>query len=60
VRDLLLNTPLENWTSETQNILEKHGRTMQKSANMAYQEGLIDRRQYLLLSRGFGEETDRN
>jgi defect-in-organelle-trafficking protein DotB len=59
VRDQLMAAPLENWTSETQNLLEKHGRTMQKSANQAYQEGLIDRRQYLLLSRGFGEEADR-
>jgi defect-in-organelle-trafficking protein DotB len=59
VRDQLLSVPLENWTSEAQNILEKYGRTMQKSANLAYQEGLIDRRQYLLLSKGFGEETER-
>lgn len=59
VRDHLLNTPLESWTLETQNLVEKYGKTMQKSANAAYQEGLIDRRHYLLLSRGFGEETDR-
>jgi defect-in-organelle-trafficking protein DotB len=57
VREHLLETPLENWTAETQNMLEKYGRTMQKSANKVYSEGLIDRRHYLLLSRGFGEEN---
>lgn len=57
VREQLLDTPLENWTLETQNLLEKYGRTMQKSANTAYSQGLIDRRQYLLLSRGFGDEV---
>ncbi len=56
VREHLLETPLENWTSETQNMLEKYGRTMQKSANAVYSQGLIDRRHYLLLSRGFGDE----
>ena len=56
VREHLLETPLENWTSETQNMLEKYGRTMQKSANEVYSQGLIDRRHYLLLSRGFGDE----
>lgn len=57
VREHLLETPLENWTSETQNMLEKYGRTMQKSANEIYSQGLIDRRHYLLLSRGFGDEN---
>ncbi|NDE89698.1 MAG: ATPase [Alphaproteobacteria bacterium] len=57
VREHLLEVPLENWTSETQNMLEKYGRTMQKSANEAYSQGLIDRRHYLLLSRGFGDEN---
>lgn len=57
VREHLLDTPLEQWTLETQNLLEKYGRSMQKSANAAYSEGLIDRRQYLLLSRGFGDEV---
>ncbi|MBY0428072.1 MAG: Flp pilus assembly complex ATPase component TadA [Alphaproteobacteria bacterium] len=56
IREHLLETPLENWTSETQNMLEKYGRTMQKSANEIYSQGLIDRRHYLLLSRGFGDE----
>lgn len=57
VREHLLDTPIEQWTLETQNMLEKYGRTMQKSANAIYSEGLIDRRQYLLLSRGFGDDV---
>ncbi len=58
IREHLLETPLEQWTNETQNLLEKYGRTMQKSANEAYAMEQIDRRHYLMLSKGFGEETD--
>lgn len=57
VREHMLDTPLENWTLETQNLLEKFGQTMQKSANAVYSQGLINRRSYLQLSRGFGEEN---
>lgn len=58
VREHLLETPLEMWTNETQNLLEKYGKTMQKAANEVYAQGLIDRLSYLRLSRGYGEETD--
>jgi defect-in-organelle-trafficking protein DotB len=57
VREHMLDTPLENWTAETQNLLEKYGQTMQKAANKVYSEGLINRRHYLQLSRGFGDEN---
>ncbi|HVY13213.1 MAG TPA: ATPase, T2SS/T4P/T4SS family [Alphaproteobacteria bacterium] len=59
VREHLLGMPIEQWTTETQNLLGKYGKPMQKSANAAYQEGLIDRRHYLLLSRGFGDDADK-
>ncbi len=58
VREHLLDTPLENWTSETQNLLEKFGKTMQRAANEVYAQELIDRRHYLMLSRGYGEGAD--
>lgn len=58
VREHLLGTPLENWTSETQNLLEKYGKTMQRAANEVYAQELIDRRHYLMLSRGYGEGAD--
>lgn len=58
IREHLLETPLEEWTNEAQNLLEKYGRTMQKAANEVYGEGMIDRLSYLRLSRGYGEETD--
>ncbi len=59
IREHLLATPLESWSSETQNLLEKYGKTMQKAANAAYSENQIDRRHYLMLSRGFGEEGEK-
>lgn len=53
VREQLLDTPLEQWTLETQRFLVRYGRTMEHSANEAFKAGLIDRRTYLLLIKGF-------
>ncbi|QQR69316.1 MAG: Flp pilus assembly complex ATPase component TadA [Alphaproteobacteria bacterium] len=58
-REHLLSTPLEKWTFEIQRLLPERGRSMQQSANFLFNDGVIDRRQYLLLSKGFvpGEDT---
>lgn len=57
VREQLLDMPPERWTTETQRFLVRYGKTMEQSANAAFKEGLIDRRTYLLLTKGFsGEE----
>lgn len=53
VREQLLDMPLDKWTMETQRLLVRHGRTMEQSANEAFKSGLIDRRTYLLLTKGF-------
>lgn len=53
VREQLLDMPIDKWTSETQRLLVRYGRTMEQSANEAFKQGLIDRRTYLLLTKGF-------
>lgn len=53
VREQLLDMPIDKWTTETQRLLVRHGRTMEQSANEAFKQGLIDRRTYLLLTKGF-------
>jgi defect-in-organelle-trafficking protein DotB len=57
VREQLLDMPLERWTTETQRFLVRYGKTMEQSANEAFKAGLINRRTYLLLTKGFsGDE----
>ena len=56
VRELLLDIPIERWTAETQRFLVRYGQTMERSANEAFKAGLIDRRTYLLLIKGFSGE----
>ncbi len=57
VREILLDLPVEKWTSETQRLLVRYGQTMEQTATKAFRAGLIDRRSYLLLTKGFtGEE----
>jgi defect-in-organelle-trafficking protein DotB len=58
VREQLLELPLEKWTVETQRFLVRYGKTMEQSANEAFKAGLINRRTYLLLTKGFsGDDT---
>jgi len=59
VREQLLDMPIERWTSETQRFLVRYGKTMEQSANAAFKEGLIDRRTYLLLTKGYSAEEGR-
>ncbi len=59
VRELLLDEPIERWTAEAQRLLVRYGQTMEQTATKAFKEGLIDRRTYLLVVKGFsGEEPD--
>ncbi len=59
VREQLLDMPVERWTMETQRFLVRYGRTMEQSANAAFKQGHIDRRAYLLLTKGFsGDSAD--
>ncbi|MGE3769680.1 MAG: type IV pilus twitching motility protein PilT [Bdellovibrionales bacterium] len=60
LRERMLETPLERWTSEAQRLVVQFGRPMERSAQRAYDAGLIDRRQFLILAKGFsaGAEDD--
>ncbi len=58
-RETLLDMPIEKWTMETQRLLQRHGQTMEQTATKAFKAGTIDRRTYLLLTKGFsGDEAD--
>jgi len=57
IREQLLDMPIDKWTVETQRFLVRYGRTMEQSANQAFEKGEIDRRTYLFLTKGLsGEE----
>lgn len=55
VRERLLDMPSEKWSYEIQRILPQYGRTMAESAKLKFDAGLIDRRGYLTLVKGFSE-----
>ncbi len=62
VREMLLDLGIEKWTYETQRLLMRYGQTMEQTATKAFKEGLIDRRSYLLLTKGLtttdGDDDD--
>lgn len=60
VRETLLDMPIERWTSETQRLLQRYGQTMEQTATKAFKDGLIDRRAYLLLTKGFSGDDNQN
>ncbi|HEU0117314.1 MAG TPA: ATPase, T2SS/T4P/T4SS family [Alphaproteobacteria bacterium] len=60
VREKLLDMPIERWTTEIQKLLPKHGQPMEVTATKAFKGGVIDRRTFLFLTKGFsdGDEDD--
>ena len=58
VREILLDMPIEKWTIETQRLLVRYGQTMEQTATKTFKDGIIDRRTYLLLVKGFTAEED--
>ena len=54
VREKLMDMHFTKWSNEIQRILNQYGRSMQKSAEIAFEAKLIDRRAYLLLSSSTG------
>ena len=58
VRETLLDLPIELWTNETQRLLLRHGQSMEQTATKAFKNGLIDRRTYLHLVKGFSGGSD--
>jgi defect-in-organelle-trafficking protein DotB len=55
VREILLDLPIEKWTSETQRLVRRYGQPMEETARKAFKEGLIERTTYLFLTQGFSE-----
>ena len=53
VRETLLDLPLERWTSETQRLMLRYGQSMEQTATKVFKKGIIDRRTYLHLVKGF-------
>ncbi len=54
VREKLLDMDFNEWTSEIQRMLSNYGRSMNKSASILFEEGVIERRWYLTLTQGGG------
>ena len=54
VREKLMDLHFTKWPNEIQRMVNQYGRSMAKSAEMAFESGQIDRRSYLLLSSSTG------
>lgn len=54
VREKLMDMHFTKWPNEIQRMINQYGRSMQKSAEIAFEAGQIDRRSYLLLSSSTG------
>ena len=59
VREILLEMPMEKWTTEAQRLVVRYGQTMEQTATRAFKAGIIDRRAYLLLTKGFSGDDRR-
>ena len=59
VRDQLLDTPLDQVTAKTRELLKKHGQPMSVDAKAKHKEGLIDKRMLNLLLRS-SQTADRD
>ena len=52
VREKILEIPLDDWTIEIQRMIPSYGQTITKSATIVFEEGQIERRTYLMLTKG--------
>lgn len=55
-REKLLDMDYREWPAEVQRMIPFYGQTMKESASQFFDQGLIDRRIYLMLSSGSGGE----
>lgn len=53
-REKLMDMRFTDWPNEIQRMINQYGQTMQRSAEIVFEDGLIDRRHYLLLSSSTG------
>lgn len=54
VREKLLDMDFNQWSPEIQRMIDQYGQTMEKSATQAFEDGLIERRPYLMLTQAGG------
>ncbi|HTK83905.1 MAG TPA: ATPase, T2SS/T4P/T4SS family [Patescibacteria group bacterium] len=54
IRERLLDMDYKEWSPNLQRWIPNYGQTMGKSAQIAFEKGLIDRRHYLLLAAATG------
>lgn len=54
VREKLMDMHFTKWQGEIHRMLNAYGQSMEKSAEIAFEKGHIDRRSYLLLSASTG------
>jgi len=54
VRERLMDMDFKEWPAEIHRILPLHGQTMGRSAEIAFENGEIDRRTYIMLSNSTG------
>lgn len=57
VREKMLDMNYEDWSPELQRMIPQYGQTMNKSAAVAFESGLIERRWYLLLTGVGGADS---
>ncbi len=54
IREKLMDMHFTKWPSEIQRVVNQYGRSMQKSAEIVFEAGQIERRHYLLLASSTG------
>jgi defect-in-organelle-trafficking protein DotB len=54
VREKLMDMHFTKWPNEIQRMINQYGRSMQKSAEIVFEAGMIERRYYLLLASSTG------
>lgn len=59
IRDILLESDLENITAVTRNLLKEHGQTMLVDAEQKFAEGIISEREYRLIAQS-AKHADRD
>ncbi|MEM7680258.1 MAG: ATPase, T2SS/T4P/T4SS family [Pseudomonadota bacterium] len=54
VREKLMDMDFTDWGNEIERMLPQYGQSMKRSAEIVFEDGIIDRRHYLLLSSSTG------
>lgn len=54
VREKLMDMDFTDWPNEIERMLPQYGQSMKRSAEILFEDGIIDRRHYLLLSSSTG------